>query len=41
MPIDNKRKDVLILGIGPTCGLDDTSWAAKAQYSIDISKPNK
>ena len=32
--IDNKKKDILILGTGPTQGLDDTMLTAEAQYSI-------
>ena len=30
--IDNKRKDILILGEGPTQGLDDTTLTAEAKY---------
>ena len=36
--INNKGKDILILGIGPTQGLDDTTLAAEAQYSVDFFK---
>ena len=32
--IDNKKKDILILGFGPTHGLDDTTITAEAQYLI-------
>ena len=32
--IDNKKKDILILGSGPIQGLDDTTLATEAQYSI-------
>ena len=39
--IDNKKKDILILGIGPTQGLDDTTLTAKAQYSINFSRSNR
>ena len=39
--IDNKRKDILILGIDPTQGLDDTTLIAEAQYSINISRSNR
>ena len=28
----NKTKDIIILGIGPTQGLDDTTLTAKAKY---------
>ena len=30
--IDNEKKDILILGIGPTQGLDDTTLTAEAKY---------
>ena len=36
--INNKGKDILILGIGPTQGLDDATLAAEAQYSVDFFK---
>ena len=32
--IDNKKKDILILGIGPTQGLDGTKLSAEGQHSI-------
>ena len=32
--IDNKKKDILILGIGPTQGLDGTKSSAEGQHSI-------
>ena len=32
--VDNKGKDVLILGEGPILGLDDTTLTAKAIYLI-------
>ena len=35
---DNKTKDILILGIGPTQGLDDTTLTAEAKYSIHFSR---
>ena len=34
--IDNKNKDILILGEGSTQGLDDTISTAEAKYSINI-----
>ena len=34
--IDNKRKDILIPGIRPTQGSDDTTLAAEVQYSVNI-----
>ena len=39
--IDNKKKDILILGKGTTQGLDDTSLTAEAQYSINFSRSQK
>ena len=39
--IDNKKKDILILGVSPTQRLDDTALAAEAQYSIDFSRSNR
>ena len=32
--IDNKKKDILILGKSPTNGLDDTALTAEKEYSI-------
>ena len=31
--IDNKKKDILILGKGPAGGLDDTTFTAEKDYS--------
>ena len=39
--IDNKRKDILIPGISPTQGSDDTTLAAEVQYSVNISRSNR
>ena len=39
--IDNKKKDILVLGTGPTQRLDNTMLSAEAQYLIDFSRPNK
>ena len=39
--IGNNKKDILILGIGPTQALDDTKLSAEAQYSISFSKSNR
>ena len=41
MYIDNKGKDILILGEGPTQGLDDTTLAAGVLYPINFTQPNK
>ena len=35
--IDNKKK-ILILGEGPTLGLDDTTLTVKAKYSINFTR---
>ena len=39
--IDNKRKDISILGERPTQRLDDTILAAEAVYYINFTQPNK
>ena len=39
--IDNKTKDILILGKGPAQGLDDTTLTTEAQYSINFSISNR
>ena len=39
--IDNKGKDTLILGKGPTQGLVDTMLTAEAHYSINFSRSNR
>ena len=36
-----KKKQILILGKGPTHGLDDTTLAAEAKYSINFTQSNK
>ena len=38
--IDNKGKDILILGKGPTQGLNDTAVTAESRYSINFTRPN-
>ena len=38
--IDNKKKDILVLGIGPTQGLEHTLTAEK-MYSINFSVTKK
>ena len=37
--IDNKNKDILILGEGPTQGLDDTTLTAEEKYYISFTRP--
>ena len=39
--MDNKNHDILILGEGPTQGLDDTTLTAEAKYLIKFKQPNK
>ena len=39
--IDDEGKDVLILGICPRQGLNDTALAAEAQYSTNFSRSNR
>ena len=39
--IDKKNGDILILGEGPTQGLDDTTLTAEAIYSMNFTQPNK
>ena len=39
--IDNKREDMLIFGVGPTQGLDDTTLTAEAKYTINFTQSGK
>ena len=39
--VDNKNKDILIPGEGPTEGLDDTTFTAEAIHHINFTQPNK
>ena len=39
--VDNKGKDILILGEGPTQGLDDTTLTAEAKYLINFTQSGK
>ena len=39
--VDNKKKDILILGKGPTQGLDGTALTVEKLYSINFSENNK
>ena len=41
MHIDNKNKNILILGEGPTQGLDDKTLAPGAKYPINFTQPRK
>ena len=38
--INNKQKDILVLGLRSTKGIDDTSLTAGAPYSISFSRLN-
>ena len=39
--IDNKNKDILVLGEGPKKGLDDNTLTAGAKYPINFTQPRK
>ena len=39
--IDNKGKYIVILGEGPTQGLDDSKLPAEAKYSIKFTQLNR
>ena len=39
--VDNKNKDILTLGKGPTQGLEDTILTAGVIHPINLTKPNK
>ena len=39
--VDNKGKDILILGEGPTQVLDDTTLTAEAKYPINFTQSGK
>ena len=39
--IDNKNKDILILGEGPTQGLDDTILTTEAKYPTNFTQSNR
>ena len=39
--IDNKRKDILILGKGPAQGLDVTTFTTEAKYLLTLHNPKK
>ena len=41
MHVDNKEKDVLILGDGPTQGFDDSSLTAETKYPINSTDSNR
>ena len=39
--IDNEGKDILILGEGPTQGLNDTTLTGQAKYVINFTQSEK
>ena len=39
--VDNKETDILVLGKGPTQGLDGTTLTAEAKYTINFTKSMK
>ena len=39
--VDNKKKDILILGEGTTQGLGDTTLTAEKKYSVNFTEHNK
>ena len=39
--IDNKKKDILILGLGPTQELGENSLTAEKMYSINFTVTKK
>ena len=41
MHIDNKKKDTLIFGKGPTQGLDNITLKVEAQHSNTFSRSNR
>ena len=41
MNFDDKKKDILILGKGPTQRLDYTKLTAETPYSINFSRSNR
>ena len=39
--VDNRKKDILILGKVPMQGLDDTTLTAKKEYAINFSEQHR
>ena len=37
----NKGKDILIIGVGPTQGLDDTTLTTEAKFPINLHNQEK
>ena len=38
--IDNRKKDILVFGIGQTQGLDDSKLTVETHYSTNFSRSN-
>ena len=41
MHVYNKKKDIVVLGEGPTQGLDDTAITAEGEHSINFSRSQR
>ena len=41
MHIHGRNKNILVLGEGPTQGLDNAIFAAEAKYPIDLTESRK
>ena len=41
MHVYNKKKDIVVLGEGPTQGLDDTAITAEGEDSINFSRSQR
>ena len=41
MLVDNKEKHILIIGEGPTHGLDDSELTAESEYPINFRQSGK
>ena len=39
--VDNKKKDILILGVGPTQALDGSTLTVEKKYSLNFTENNK
>ena len=39
--VDNKNKDILVLGEGPTQRVDSTTLTAEAKHPINFTPPRK
>ena len=41
MHVDNKKKDILVLGEGPTQGLDGITITAETKFCINFSRSQR